>query len=660
MKAKTHTPSIIYQPTKKIIQHSNIYAYQQWIAKRIGKKIENYSTLWEWSVNHIDDFWESIHDYFHLQLTYKKVLSGTMPQVTWFNGSTLNYAEQVFKQKINHTPAMITLTEDGNSETYSWQMLENQVSQMQSYFKKKGIKKGDRIVAYINNGAEAVISFLATISLGAIWSSVSTELGEQSVMDRFAQIQPTLLIASEGYMYKGKYHSKIDVIHHLQQSIASLQSTILIQNTKESQINLKNTISWLCILNTIPPSTIYFEPLPFNYPIWILYSSGTTGLPKAITHSHGGMLFEHLKYMYFHYDIKKGDRFFCYTTTGWMMWNFSVASLLAGSTFIAFNGATQHPDWYALWHIIEKFKINIFVTSSAFLLTCAKEKLIFKNKIDLSSLREIVATGSPLTKDPYIWVKKEIKKNMWIHAISGGTDVCSAFLAGNPTLPVYEAEMQCAALGTSVDVYNEKGKSIVDKPGELVITKPLIAMPIYFWNDPLYKKYKESYFEVYKNIWRHGDWAIFYKLRKTYAIFGRSDATLNKNGVRIGTSEIYQCLQLMDIIDDSLIINIEYKDGSSWMPLFVKLKNNQVLDKEIIKAIQQQLRIHCSPRHVPDVIYTVTDIPYTLSGKKVEIAIKKLFSGIDWKKSINKNTLRNPLSLNDFVNYYKQEKGKKT
>ncbi len=640
-----NTPTLLWEPSEKFVIESNLFRYMQWLKENKNLSFQDYQELWEWSTENINDFWESLWQYFDIlhDGSYQEVVSGNeMPFVNWFEGTKLNYAEHIFRNATPSRPAILFKSEGSVLQEMSWDSLTKRVACLQHYFIEQGIQAGDCIVGYLPCTPDATIAFLAANSLGAIWSSCSPDFGTQSVIERFEQIKPKILIAVDQYQYNGKVFDKSEVINALVKEIPSLEKTIVISEAKVKS----DFINWN-VVTVESDHTLKFERVPFGHPIWVLYSSGTTGLPKAITHSHGGILLEQLKYGTFHNDIKPGERCSWYTTTGWMMWNYIQGSLLAGSTLVLYDGSPAYPALDAMWSFIEESKINHFGTSAGFILANLKEG-IQPNKFDLSSLRSIGSTGSTLPPEGFEWIYKNIKSDVWLTSMSGGTDVCSAFVGGNPMWPVYAGEIQCRALGCKLEAYSEEGQPLLNEVGEMVITKPLPSMPIYFWNDENHTRYLESYFEMYAGIWRHGDWTEITP-RNGVIIYGRSDATLNRGGIRIGTSEIYRAVDKIPEVKDSLIICIEKEGGNFWMPLFVVMQSGIALTPDIIKNINQTIRNEYSPRHVPDTILEVKDLPYTISGKKTETPVKKVLMGLDPKKVINQGALRNPESMEYFI-----------
>ncbi len=515
---------------------------------------------------------------------------------------------------------------------------------IQQYLIEKGVQKGDRIVGYLSNTPETIAIFLAANSLGAIWSCCSPDFGVDSIIDRFQQIEPKVLFAYNGYHYGGKYFDKSQVVSDLSTKLTSLQDIVIIGESK-----------WNEIIAQPSKSELTFTPVEFSHPIWVLYSSGTTGKPKAITHSTGGNLIEHLKALVIHQNVSAGERFFWYTTTGWMMWNYALSSLLCGATLCIYDGSPGYPNMNVLWDFARQNQINHFGGGAAFYISCMKSSLLQLEKglgdeFKGLKFKTIGSTGSPLPPEAFKWIYEKVSKDVQLISLSGGTDVCSAFISGSPYLPVYEGEMQCFTLGSAIEAWNDEGKPVENEVGELIITQPMPSMPIFFWNDADNQRYRSSYFVKYPKVWCHGDW-IKVTENKGVIIFGRSDATLNRDGVRIGTAEIYNAVESLPFIKDSVVVCVEKSDGSSSMPLFVVLNEGESLDDEKISAIKKILRTQYSPRHVPDAIYEVSDIPYTISGKKMEMPIKKILMGTPLEKAVSLDTMRNPTSIQWFVDY---------
>lgn len=642
---------LLWQPGEESKANAAVNDYLSWLKQKRRLPFSSYQQLWEWSVENIEDFWESIWHYFDIQSTspYDAILPlRSMPGARWFPGSTLNYAEHVFRNVSSEYPALIAQSEHLPYRELSWQTLQNETAAIAQALRNMGVKAGDRVVAYLPNIPQAVIAFLACASIGAIWSSCSPDFGSASVIDRFAQIEPTVLFAVDGYQYAGKRFERRDVVAALQQALPTLRQTILVRylDPDATANGLHNTVLW----DELPreAANLSFEPLPFEHPLWVLYSSGTTGLPKPIVHGQGGVLLEHLKTNRLHLDLKVGDRFFWFSTTGWMMWNLLVGGLLVGATILLYDGSPGTPDMNALWRFAEQSRMSFFGTSASYISACMKAEIEPGAQFQLEALRGIGSTGSPLPPEGFDWIYTHVKADLWLASVSGGTDVVTAFVGSVPTLPVYAGELQALSLGANVQSWNEQGQPLIDEVGELVLTAPLPSMPLFFWNDPDMQRYRESYFEMFPGVWRHGDW-IKITARHTAIIYGRSDATINRQGVRMGTSEFYRVVDDIPEVIDSLVIDLEGLGQQSFMPLFVVLRPGIELDDNLRNTIRQRIRMYLSPRHIPDHIYAIPDIPRTLSGKKLEVPIKKLFLGVPLEKAANLDSLKNPESLQFFV-----------
>ncbi|WP_242131075.1 acetoacetate--CoA ligase [Aestuariivivens marinum] len=639
-------------------ENSHLYKYKTWLANNKKLQLNTYNELWQWSVNHIEDFWISIWDYFGVishQPYYSVLTKGTMPDVEWFLGATLNYSEHIFRHShLSEETAIIFNNEQGVYLEISWNELREKVASMVTYLKSIGLTKGDRVVAFLPNVPEATISFLAANSIGAIWSSTSPDFGSESVIDRFAQIKPKVFITVDGYYYNGKPYDKTGASIAIANALPSLEKVVVLPYLNKNAI--ENFPKDFIDINDIfkkQGEPLTFEPVDFNHPIWVLYSSGTTGLPKAIVHSHGGILLEHLKYLAFQNDVHEGERYFWFTTTGWMMWNFLQSPLLLGATIVLYDGSPTSPDFYKLWEFSEDVKINHFGTSAPFLVASMKRNISLKEKYSLASIRSISSTGAPLPYEAFEYVYENIKQNVWLCSMAGGTDVCTAFVGGTPFYAVHAGEIQCRALGVSLYAYDDNGHPIEDELGEMTIDQPMPSMPIYFWNDPNKANYKASYFEHYPGKWRHGDFIKINSQTHGLVIYGRSDATLNRHGIRIGTSEIYRSINKIETIEDALIVNLELNGGKHFMPLFVKMKSGFDLTDDTKTQINEQLKKEYSPRHVPDTIIEVLDIPYTISGKKMEAPVKKILLKMPLEKSINIDSMKNPESIGFFIAFAK-------
>jgi acetoacetyl-CoA synthetase len=645
----------LWEPSEEFKENANISRYMEWLEREKDLSFDDYGELWEWSVNELEEFWASIWEYFEVQASkpYERVLgSHEMPGTKWFEGAELNYAEHVFHnagERLDE-PAVMQQSELRPLSELSWRELQEQVGALAAGLKDLGVERGDRVVAYLPNLPEAIVAFLACASLGAVWSSCSPDFGVRSVVDRFAQIEPKVLFAVDGYRYGGKDHDRIEVVARLQDEIPTLEKTVVLPylNEEPETGGLENVVLWDDLLSGHEGIELEFEQVPFDHPLWVLYSSGTTGLPKAIVQGHGGILLEHLKKIHLHINLSSDDRFFWFTTTGWMMWNVMVSGLLAGSTVLTYDGNPGYPDMNVLWEFAGETGMTCFGTSAGYLTSCMKAGIEPGRDYDLSVLESIGSTGSPLPPEGFDWVYENVKDDVWLFSTSGGTDLCTAFVGGCPLLPVRSGELQCRSLGAKVEAFDEEGNSLVDEVGELVITEPMSSMPLYLWNDPDGERYRESYFDVYPGVWRHGDW-IKVKPDGSAVIYGRSDSTINRGGVRMGTAEIYRAVDRVEEVQDSLVVDIQKQDGGAIMPLFVVLEEGVELDEDLEDRIKKSIRENASPRHVPNEILAVHDVPRTLNGKKLEVPVKKILSGKSPEEAASRDSLSNPESLDDFA-----------
>ena len=641
---------VLWSPDPKRVTNSKLIHYMTWLKSKKNLHFEGYQDLWRWSVDKHEEFWESVWEYFNVgELNgYSNVLEGTsIYESKWFAEAKLNYSEQVFAKRDNDT-AIITINEECQKRTVSYEELYFQVANLASFMKSIGLTKGDRVAAYMANSLESVVAFLATASIGAIWSSCSPEFGVNSVVQRFGQIEPKILIASDGYRYAGKNNDRTQQINQLIEKIPSINHTILVENIGCCKVNsLDNRTLWDEIV--MDESVLEFEQVEFDHPLWILYSSGTTGRPKPIVHGHGGILLEHYKTLSFHLDIQDSDRFFWFTTVGWMMWNVVVSGLLVKATIVLYDGSPTYPSTDKIWEISELTGATYVGLSAPYINACMKNKMVPKDKYKMVDLKGIGSTGAPLSDDGFEWVYSNVKSDVHLGSYSGGTDLCTGFVGPVPILPVKIGEIQARTLGAQIEAYNEYGEPIVDSVGELVITKPMPSMPVFFWGDDG-SIYKNSYFEVFDNVWRHGDW-IEINSNGGCKIYGRSDSTLNRSGIRMGTSEFYEVLDAVPEIMDSIVIDtgFELKDGK--ILLFVQLQNGLKINPSMKLAIISKIKSDLSPRYIPNSIFQVSQIPTTLNGKKLEIPIKKILNGSDIEEAVNLGTVKNPESLNEFIKF---------
>jgi len=636
--------SPLWKPDARLEETANIKKYMDWLFVKKGLYFNDYHELWSWSVTDIEGFWESLWEYFAIKKKhgYTQVINWGRKGFIgseWFEQATLNYAEHVFRNKDKKRPAIWFKSERHELTQVSWETLEKQVAAIAAWLRSIGIRPGDRIVGILPNTPHTIAAFLATNAVGAIWSCCSPDFGNTAVVDRFQQITPKVIFAVDGYSYNGRAFDKLEDIAIIRAAIPSVKHVVVIPYLDEKRES-RDFISWNDVL-MMPQSQLEFEEMPFSHPIWILYSSGTTGKPKAIVHSVGGCLLEHMKALIFHQDVRPGENYMWYSTTGWMMWNYALSSLLTGASLTIYDGAPAYPHINVLWELAAAARVNHFGAGASFYNACMKASTP-PTHADLKALRSIGSTGSPLSAEAFKWIYDHVKQDVWLISLSGGTDVCSAFVGGCPLLPVYAGEIQCRMLGARVESFDDGGKPQIDQPGEMVVTQPMPSMPVYFWNDPDNQKYHDSYFTRFENVWHHGDW-IEVTARGSVIIYGRSDATLNRHGVRIGPSEIYEAVESFDQVKDSLVVFLEDQDK---IYLFVLLENGNQLDENLTAAIRQKLRSSYSPRHVPDEIMAVPAIPYTKSGKKMETPVKRILMGMNSGAALSREAMGNPDSLN--------------
>jgi acetoacetyl-CoA synthetase len=644
---------LLWTPSPGTVERAAMTRYMRWLAAERGVAADDYASLWEWSVAELEAFWASIWDFFEVAAAtpYDDVLAErTMPGARWFAGAELNYAEHPFRGKPDDEVAILHASELRGLDQLTWGELRDQVARVAAGLRTLGVERGDRVVAYLPNVPETLAAFLATASIGAVWSSCSPDFGASSVIDRFAQIEPKMLFAADGYRYNGRDFDRLDVVAGVQRAMPGLRRTVVLPylDSAPDLMRLDGAIRWDELLAAGEGAPLDFEQVPFDHPLWVLYSSGTTGLPKAIVQGHGGILLEHLKKLHLHVDAHEGDRVFWFTTTGWMMWNFLVGGLLTRAAIVLYDGSPGHPDMGVLWDLAERTRMTCFGTSASHIAACMKAEVAPAASRDLSRLRAVGSTGSPLAPEGFQWVYDELGADTWLFSTSGGTDVCTAFVGGVPILPVYRGELQARALGAKVEAFDEDGKSVVDEVGELVITEPMPSMPLFLWGDDDGSRYRASYFEDYPGVWRHGDW-IEITARGTAVIYGRSDSTINRQGVRMGTSEIYRAVQAVPEVLDALVVDVPSPGGEGWMPLFVVLRDDAELDEELTGEIKRRIREQCSPRHVPNEIFRIAEVPRTLSGKVLEVPVKRILTGTPPERAASRDSLANPAALDYFV-----------
>ena len=630
---------------------------------RGGDPEADYAALHRWSVTDLEAFWRAVTEFFDVRFATEPtavLADPRMPGARWFPGATLNYAEHALRGPAGRAgaactgdpdggaaaerPALLALGEDLTPRPVSWAELRRMVGALAASLRALGVRPGDRVCGYLPNVPEAVVALLASAAVGAVWTSCAPDFGARAVLDRFQQVEPTVLFAVDGYRFGGREHPRADTVAELRAGLPSLRAVVTVPllggEVPES------ALSWDEV--TAGEAQPVFEQVPFDHPLWVLYSSGTTGLPKAIVQSQGGILLEHLKQLGLHLDLGPGDRLFWYTSTGWMMWNFLASSLLTGTTAVLYDGAPAQPTPDVQWRVAEQVRATVFGTSAAYVTACAKKDVHPARDLDLSATRCVATTGSPLPPDGFRWLHEEAGADLWIASVSGGTDVCSCFAGGVPTLPVHVGELQAPCLGTDLAAWDPTGTPLIDEVGELVVGTPMPSMPVGFWNDPDGSRYRESYFDMYPGVWRHGDW-ITHTSHGGVIIHGRSDSTLNRQGVRMGSADIYEAVELLPEIRESLVIGVERPDGGYWMPLFVALADGAVLDRELRERIARTIRERLSPRHLPDEIVEIPGVPHTRTGKRLEVPVKRLFQGAELHRAANLGAVDDPELLRFFA-----------
>ena len=646
--------TLLWEPSPEAIERSSMSRYMRWLEAERGLHFDgDYHALWRWSTAELEGFWDSIFEFFELRASapYERVLAEReMPGAVWGPGARLNYAENLLAGKPADRLALQHASELRELDSLSWGELREQVARTASALRALGVEPGDRVVAYMPNLPETLVAFLACASIGAVWSSCSPDFGASSVIDRFAQIEPKLLLCVDGYRYNGRDFDRTDTLARLLAELPTVERTIVLPYlAAEPELDaLRNPITWTELLASGDPGEIEYEQVGFDHPLWVLYSSGTTGLPKAIAQGHGGILLEQAKKLGLHLDAQAGDRVFWFTTTGWMMWNFLVGVLLTEASIVLYDGSPGHPGMGVLWDLAEAAEITCFGTSASYVSACMKDGIEPGAGRDLSALRAVGSTGSPLSPEGFEWIYGQLGADTWLFSTSGGTDVCTAFVGGVPILPVYRGELQARSLGCAVEAWSENGEPLIDEVGELVITEPMPSMPLYLWNDPDGERYRRSYFEMFPGTWRHGDW-IEITSRGTAIIYGRSDSTINRSGIRMGTSEIYRAVASLPEITDALVVDLPKPGTEGWMPLFVVLAEGAELDQELTAEIARRIRERCSPRHVPDRVYAVAEVPRTLSGKVLEVPVKRILMGTPPEQAASRDSLANPEALDFFV-----------
>lgn len=648
---------LLWSPDADWLDNANVTAFVRWLHATCGLDFFDYDSLWRWSIEDLEGFWGAIGDYFAVEFSTppQRVLARReMPGAEWFPGARLNYAQHVLRRERAGTDAVMFLTETTPLTGVPWERFAAEVRIIATHLRKLGVRPGDRVAAFMPNIPQTMVAMLATTSIGAVWASCSPDFGSRGVLDRLAQLAPKVLFCVDGYRYGGK---AFDRSGELVDIISALDSLECIVHVPYLDLDAQTpadarAVRWDALLDHPPVSAadFEFEQVPFDHPLWVLFSSGTTGLPKAIVHGHGGILLETMKLLHFHMDIHPGERTFFFTTTGWMMWNVVASSLLVGACPVLYDGNPAYPDPDVLWKMAQDCHAAFFGASPTYVDAMVRAGIVPGRKYDLSALRAVMPAGSPVSPECTAWFYDNVKKDLWVATGSGGTDCCTGFVGGVPTLPVYAGEIQARSLGVAAAAFNERGEAVVDEVGELVVTEPLPSMPVALWNDSDNTRYRETWFDDFPGVWRHGD---FFRINRRGGCFvlGRSDATLNRHGVRIGTAEIYRALAQLEEVDDALIVNLDLPGGKFFMPLFVKLAAGVTLDRDVEQRICARLRTEYTPRHVPDRIIAVPQIPLTLTGKKMEVPVRKILLGVPVDKAANRNAMADPQALDAFIRY---------
>ena len=649
MDAGRRTPTPIWSPSPARIERATLTRFTGFVEERHGCRFADYDELWRWSVENLELFWATLADHFGVRFASPPdcvLRERVMPGAAWFPGATLSYAEHVLRAGEDGDVAIIHASELSALTELTWAQLRAQVAELAGGLRALGVAPGDRVAAYMHNGPETLAAFLACASIGAVWSVCSPDFGPASVLDRFAQIEPVVLLASTGYGYGGRLHDRREVIEQLRSGLPSLRAAFALDRLGVGTPD--GCEPWHELTTAGADAPLRFEQVAFDHPLWILYTSGTSGPPKPIVHGHGGILLEQLKRMALHVDLHPRERFFWFTTTGWMLWNVLPGALLTGAAVVLYDGDPLHPGPQAMWRLAEQARVSCFGAGAAYLTRLMKAGFEPRAEHDLSALRAVGSSGSPLSREAFEWVYRVLGEDIWLFSSSGGTDVCTSFVGGVPTLPVYAGELQARALGVGVHAFDEAGNAVIGEVGEMVITEPMPSMPLALWGDTDGSRYRAAYFERYPGAWCHGDWLEITE-RGTAVIHGRSDSTINRGGVRIGTSEIYRAVAGEAAVTDALVVDVPLRGGESWLVLFVVLAEHARLDEELTAALRRCIRERCSPRHLPDEVIAIDEVPRTLSGKPTEIPVKRILMGQPVAQVASADSLSNPRALDFFV-----------
>ncbi|WAM16186.1 acetoacetate--CoA ligase [Rhodococcus sp. JS3073] len=637
-------------PTESDVRDAVVTDFARFVARRHSVRVDDYRALWRWSVADPAAFWQDVWDYFQIRSATDPgpaLADNAMPGAVWFPGATLNYVDHVFRNARPGTPAILYAGEGATDISVGWDELRSAVAGLAATLREHGVGVGDRVVGYLPNIPEAVVAFLATASLGAVWAACGQDYSAPAALDRLGQLQPKALITADGYRFGGKEHDRLAAAAELRGGLPSLALTVVVPHLDPDAV-ADCTLTWAEA--TGRDDALESVAVPFDHPLWVVFSSGTTGLPKGIVHGHGGVLLEHVKSLALQLDVGRDDTLFWYTSPSWMMWNFQTAGLLVGATIVCYDGSPSFPTPDALWALVSRLGVTVAGTSPGYVLACDKAGVVPVREHDLSALRAVGVTGSTLPAASSLWLSENVGRRVPVVSITGGTDVVSAFVGGARSVPVWPGELSAPCLGVAVDAFDESGQPVRGEVGELVVTAPMPSMPVSFWNDPDGKRYREAYFDVFPGVWRHGDW-ITITDRGTVLMHGRSDSTLNRNGIRMGSADIYQVVEKLPEVAEALVVGVDLADGGYWMPLFVVLSEGAELDDALKQRIRGAIREQASPRHVPDDIIEAPGIPHTRTGKKLEVPLKRIFQGADAGRTVDRSAVDDPALLDWFARH---------
>lgn len=649
---------LLWTPTPAHVERAELTRFLRWLEAERGLAFADYEALRAWSVADIEAFWTAVWDFYAIQASvpFERMLGRRdMPGAEWCPGARLNFVDHVLRHVRPGQPAIKFAAEGTPLGVVTWDELADQVTRFAAVLREFGVRPGDRVVAFLPNIPHTMVAFLATAAVGAVWSCCSTDFGVPSVLDRFQQIEPTVLVCVDGYTYNGKPYDRRKEVKQIVEALPSLREVVMYRHLDpQAEAPLPQVRDWTTLLEAASTAPLVTEQVPADHPLWIVYSSGTTGLPKAIVHGHGGIVLELHKGLGLHCNLTPRSTLFFYTTSGWIMWNLMVGCLAVGATAVIYDGHPAAPEVDVLWRLASEAGATLFGASPTYVAMMQKAGVVPRKKFDYSRLEGILLSGSPVTPESMLWLYENVKKDLWVTSQSGGTDVAAGFVTGSILTPVYAGEIQVRGLGVDIHAYDDMGQSVIDEVGELVVIQPMPSMPIYFWNDQDNTRYLDSYFRDFPGCWRHGD---FLQINRRGGCFiqGRSDSTLNRYGVRIGTAEIYRTVERLEGVEDSLIVNLDLPGGRFFMPMFVRLAPGLTLDDDLVKRINATLASHCSPRHVPDRIYQVEAIPYTLTGKKLEVPVRKILMGFDIAKAVSRDAMQNPSSIDYFIDFARRQ-----